>query len=159
MKKLRDLFPKSELYIAVGSDVVLNASSYKKENINTPNSIFNFSHIIFQRGKNNEKLDDIISYIKRDVLIFSLPSKYSKISSTQIRNYIDENKSISSLVDPIAEKYIYEKGFYQRESQDKSIIKPISLRVIILNSIDEFIVNEISSLLKYKVKNIKENIR
>ncbi|MDS1004383.1 cytidyltransferase [Clostridium sporogenes] len=162
LKKLKNLFPKSELYIAVGSDVVLNASSYKKENINIPNSIFNFSHIIFQRGKNNERLDEIISYIKRDVLIFSLSSKYSEISSTQIRNYIDENKNISSLVDPIAEKYIYEKGFYQRESQDKSIIKPISLRLIILNSIDDFIMNEISSLLKDKIKNMKEildNIR
>lgn len=156
LKKLKSLFPKSELYIAVGSDVILNASSYKKENVNVANSIFNFSHIIFQRGKNNEKLREIISYIKRDVLIFSLSSKYSEISSTQIRSYIDENKNISSLVDPIAEKYIYEKGFYQRESQDKSIIKPISLRLVILNFIDDFIINEISSLLKYKVKNIKE---
>ncbi len=90
------------------------------------------------------------------MLIFSLSSKYSEISSTQIRSYIDENKNISSLVDPIAEKYIYEKGFYQRESQDKSIIKPISLRLVILNFIDDFIINEISSLLKYKVKNIRE---
>lgn len=51
LKKLKSLFPKSELYIAVGSDVILNASSYKKENVNVANSIFNFSHIIFQRGK------------------------------------------------------------------------------------------------------------
>ncbi len=85
------------------------------------------------------------------MLIFSLSSKYSEISSTQIRSYIDENKNISSLVDPIAEN-IYMKRVYQRESQDKSIIKPISLRLVILNFIDDFIINEISSLLKYKVK-------
>ncbi|WP_251860435.1 cytidyltransferase [Clostridium sp. Marseille-Q2269] len=156
LMKLKNLFPKSEVYIAVGSDVILNASSYKKENINIKNSIFNFSHIIFQRGKSNNKLSEIISYIKRDVLIFSLSSKYSEISSTQIRNYIDENKNISSLVDPIAEKYIYEKGFYQRESQDKSIIQPISLKTVILNSIDDYLINKIYSMLKYKIKNIKE---
>ncbi|EJO5348013.1 cytidyltransferase [Clostridium botulinum] len=156
LKNLKNLFPNSELYIAVGSDVVSNASSYKKENANVENSIFNFSHIVFQRGKNNKKLSEILSYMKRDVLIFTLSSKYSQISSTQIRNYIDENKNISSLVDPIAEKYIYEKGFYQRESQDKSVIKPISLRVLILNFIDNFIISELCSLLKYKVKNIEE---
>ena len=47
LKKLRENFPSSEVYIVVGSDVIENASSYKLEKVD--NSIHSFSHIVFAR--------------------------------------------------------------------------------------------------------------
>ena len=44
---LRSLFPDRELYVAVGSDVVLNASAYRREP--EENSIHTFNHIVFAR--------------------------------------------------------------------------------------------------------------
>lgn len=157
LKKLKDVFIESEVYIAVGSDVVLNASSYKIKNIEIPNSIFDFSHIIFKRGS-VEKLSNITKYIKGEVVYFSLSSKFSNISSTRIRKYIDENKSISSLVDPVTENYIYEKGFYQRESQDKAIIKPLPIRIRLINPIDKFIINEMIYTFQNKIPDIEEKL-
>lgn len=131
LKILKQNFPESQVYIAVGSDVVLNASSYKAKE--TSNSIHHFSHIIFERGK-NKKLKSFINHmIHGDIIILSLTSRFKEISSTQIRSNIDENKDISSLVDPMAQQYIYDNGFYQRESQDKSIIKPLLIDTEIIS--------------------------
>lgn len=44
LNKLKNLFPDSDVYIVIGSDVILNASSYKN---NSP--IHKFPHIIFNR--------------------------------------------------------------------------------------------------------------
>jgi hypothetical protein len=112
LKILKDNFKGIEVYMVVGSDVILNASSYKRPR--TEYSIHTFAHIIFERNK-NKKLEDVVKSIEGEVHRLALPSKYSDISSTQIRNYIDENRDISSLVDPLAQQYIYENGFYQRE--------------------------------------------
>lgn len=139
---LRKNFPNSEVYIAVGSDVVINASSYKLPK--TENSIHTFSHIIFERGK-NKNFDDAVKNIEGDILVLTLSSKYSDISSTQIRNYIDEDRDISSLVDPMSQQYIYENGFYQRESQDKSLIKSPWLDIEIIEDFSEDILNKLCS--------------
>lgn len=50
LKVTKDNFCNSKVYIAVGSDVIINASAY----MGTPeeNSIHTFPHIIFQRGNN-----------------------------------------------------------------------------------------------------------
>ncbi len=131
LKILKENFPESQIYIAVGSDVVLNASSYKSKECS--NSIHQFSHIIFERGKNKKLKNLLNNIIHGDIITLSLTSRFKEISSTQIRSNIDENKDISSLVDPMAQQYIYENGFYQRESQDKSIIKPLLIDTEIIS--------------------------
>ena len=146
-KDLCDLklnFINSELYIAVGSDVILNATSYKAA-IGT-NSIHNFNHIIFERGK-NKKLEDAVKNIGGKIVWLTLPQKYSDISSTQIRNYIDENGDISSLIDPLAQQYIYDNGFYQKEPLEKSSISSLSLRVEILEIFNEELESKINDLV------------
>lgn len=47
LKRLREIFAEQEVYIVAGSDVVHNASSYKKEP--EENSIHGFNHLIFRR--------------------------------------------------------------------------------------------------------------
>jgi nicotinic acid mononucleotide adenylyltransferase len=140
LKILKDNFPNSQVYICIGSDVLLNASSYKLPK--TENSIQTFSHIIFERGK-VKKFNEAIKNIDGDVLSLTLSSKYSEISSTQIRSYIDENRDISSLVDPMSEQYIYNNGFYQRESQDKSSIKSLWMDTEVIEEFSKDIIDKL----------------
>ncbi|MBU3189790.1 cytidyltransferase [Clostridium bowmanii] len=116
LKQLKENFKGSQVYFASGSDVILNATCYKKPI--TENSIHNFPHIIFERGK-NKQLNEAIKKILGEIKLINLPSTYARISSSQIRNYIDDNRDISSLIDPLVQQYIYENGFYQREPLDK----------------------------------------
>ena len=44
LERLKILFPDQEVYMVVGSDVLINASAYKRDNI-----ILDFPHIIFDR--------------------------------------------------------------------------------------------------------------
>lgn len=155
LKVLKDNFPNSKVYICIGSDVLLNASSYKLPK--TENSIQTFSHIIFERGKSS-KFNDAVKNIEGDVLVLTLSSRYSEISSTQIRNYIDENRDISSLVDPMSEQYIYSNGFYQRESQDKSSIKSLWLNAETIEEFNEDIINKICSYTLNADSNFKKTL-
>ena len=133
LMELKNQFPNSEVYIVAGSDVIMNASAYKPS-ADEGFSILDFSHIIFERTTQygngnitgNEKA---LKNIKGQVIRLSLPPQYEDISSTQIRNYIDENRDISSLVDPLVQKFIYEKVLYKREPQYKSIIKEPSIKI------------------------------
>lgn len=152
LKSLRECFPDSKVYIAAGSDVIMNASSYKLTK--SENSITTFPHIVFARGK-NQKFTKALKNIDGDVTLLSLHPKYRDISSTQIRNYIDENRDIASMVDPLVQQYIYENGFYQREPQDKTLPKASSIDLQIIEDYKEDIVNELCEILP----NIKAQLR
>ncbi|KXZ40239.1 Nicotinic acid mononucleotide adenylyltransferase [Alkalithermobacter thermoalcaliphilus JW-YL-7 = DSM 7308] len=141
LEKLKDTFSDYKLYIVVGSDVILNASAYKRQIC--PNSIHNFNHIIFER-RNSDSPDDFddkfnvaLKNIKGDVLTLNLKPQYEDISSSQIRDYIDKNRDISDLIDPLAQNYIYEKGLYQKEARYKDLMEVTSLEIQILDFIDD----------------------
>jgi nicotinic acid mononucleotide adenylyltransferase len=143
LKLLKESFQYSKVYIAVGSDVVLNASSYKLPK--SEFSIHSFNHIIFERGK-NKRLEEFVKNIEGDIELLTLPTKYSDISSTQIRTYIDENRDISSLIDPLAQNYIYDNGFYQREPQEKSSAPSLWLKVEIVEEIKEDVIEGLTEI-------------
>lgn len=157
LKLLRDNFEDVEVYIVVGSDVVLNASSYKKDK--EPNSIHTFSHIVFERKnampasdsalpqQENEFLEQGLQSIEGNIVRLSLAPQYEDISSTQIRNSIDENRDISMLIDPLAQRYIYENGFYKSEPQYKSLIQSISIDLKVIETIDEELLHEVASII------------
>ncbi len=131
--KMRRMFPKSQVYIVAGSDVILNASAYRL-NKEEGFSILDFPHVIFERASaygdgSIPGKEHMLENIKGPVIMLSLPPQYEDISSTQIRSYIDENRDISSLVDPLVQKFIYEKVLYKREPQYKSTIKEPSMRI------------------------------
>ena len=147
LKALRENFPFSEVYFVVGSDVILNASAYQKNR--RKNSIHIFSHIIFDRkiphivDKKEEGVQEAIKRIQGEMIRLNLTPCYEEISSTQIRNNIDENRDISRLIDPLAQKYIYENSLYQREPQYKSVIQTISIDVQIIEDITPDLIKEL----------------
>ncbi|OGD14296.1 cytidyltransferase [Candidatus Atribacteria bacterium RBG_19FT_COMBO_35_14] len=147
LKTLRENFPFSEVYIVVGSDVILNASAYQKNK--RKNSIHTFSHIIFDRktphivDEKEEEIQEAIKEIKGKTIRLNLTPGYEEISSTQIRNNIDENRDIFRLIDPLAQKYIYENSLYQREPQYKRVIQTISIDVQVIEDITPDLIKEL----------------
>ncbi|QCX32548.1 cytidyltransferase [Caloramator sp. E03] len=141
IEKLKKSFPFSKVYLVAGSDVLLNASSYKMPDVK--NSIFELSHIVFDRknqhvsSESDIKFLSTINKIKGEVIRLSLPAKYEDISSSQIRSNIDENRDVSSLLDPLVQNFIYENGFYKREPQYKSIVKTISIEFEIIENLND----------------------
>ena len=61
--------------------------------------------------------------------------QYESISSTRIRNYIDQNRDISELIDPLVQRYIYDKGLYQREPQFKEVMTTKAFNMDIIDDI------------------------
>lgn len=151
LKRLREIFNPSEVHMVAGADVVLNASSYRKKILE--NSIQTFPHIIFKRGQ-YKNLDESLKNITGGITLLSLSSQYKDISSTQIRNCIDDNRAISNLIDPLAESYIYDNGFYQREPLDKFSPSSSNLSINTVEEVTEEITEELCSFFKNSQGNI-----
>lgn len=164
LDQLKKNFNHSEIYIVVGSDVILNATAYKSLEKN--NSINSFAHIIFERRNgdyDDEKasdLEDALKIIKGPIIKLNLPPQYEDISSTQIRNYIDQNRDISKLIDPLSQKYIYNNNLYRKEPQYKSLLQKVSIDIDIRNSFNYELINTIASIFhenyNESFKNIEE---
>ena len=122
---LKALFPDRELYLAAGSDVIRNASAYRSDR---PGSAADYNHVIFYREETEQPGAEPLEQIIRGKLkLLSLPSYYETVSSTRIREYVDQNLDISMLVDPVVQSYIYEYGLYLRTPQFKKLLKPEEL--------------------------------
>lgn len=115
IRSLKESFD-GDITIVCGSDVIVNASAYANEK----NIIKELPHIVFLRNEPKENVQ-IIKERVHDSLLLDLPEKLKRVSSTQIRKNIDENRDISTLIDPLAQEYIYDNGFYQREPINKSL--------------------------------------
>ena len=136
LAKLQSLFPEKEVYIVVGSDVILNASSYKAEP--HPGSIHQYNHVVFRRAQGQQtdmteekeqQMEEIIrSSVKGDLIYLTLPTHLEDISSTRIRENIDCNRDISNLISPLAQNYIYHYGLYLREPQYKPILQAKNIK-------------------------------
>lgn len=122
LEVLKRTFDNKDLFMVVGSDVLINASAYKNDN-----SILSFNHIVFDRKSSISTSDDektlekSISNIKGQVIRLSLPPQYEDISSSKIRENIDLNRDISKLIDPLVQSYIYDYGLYIREPLYKTL--------------------------------------
>ena len=84
LDRLREVFAGRELYLAVGSDVVANASSYRASP--SPGSVHHLNHIVFRRSSDAEghEIDADLSRIQEDVIELQLPTHLEDISSTRI---------------------------------------------------------------------------
>jgi nicotinic acid mononucleotide adenylyltransferase len=156
VKKLKLFFGDIKVHLVAGSDVVINATAYKKER--TENSIHSLPHVLFMRSHvNNQSLSNIelkriVKEYNMEVEYLTLPDKLQLISSTQIRNYIDDNRDISELIDPLSQKYIYEKGLYLREPELKETMTTKKIDVIIRDKIEDDELKEILDIVpKYKL--------
>ena len=119
--RLRSLFPGKELYLVAGSDVIANASAYKKPA--TAHSIHTFHHILFTRNAEDEaqRQRDLAARrcLQGKILELSLPPELEDISSTRIRENLDQGRDISQLIDPVVQEYIYSSGVYLRAARFK----------------------------------------
>ena len=120
LHQLRAAFPGRSVSIVVGSDVVLHASSYKKPA--TEDSIHTFDHVVFRRTEPDAEPADY-SCIAGKVVELTLPPQLEEISSTRIREAVDANRDISNLIDPTVQEFIYRRGLYLREPQDKPVLR------------------------------------
>lgn len=159
---LRGRLPNADVHIVVGSDVIANASAY--ETWEKGVSIHSFSHIIFERLESlNEdvlnRLNSRIDLFEKNIVRLVLSKKYETISSTKIRNYIDKNRDISELIDPLVQKYIYNRGLYKREPQYKEIMTIKSVSVEIVEVLTDHILLEVSELSNIKLEHLKEKLR
>ncbi len=135
LKELKEAFGKDEVSIVVGSDVILHASAYQ---INEEFSIYDFSHVIFERNclrTEPDPLEPFLARMKKEAVRLCLPEEYEDISSSQIRKYIDQNRDVSMMIDPLAQKYIIARGFYRHEPMMKS---PISTRTLSFEVAEDF---------------------
>ena len=123
IKTLKELFKDKELYIAVGTDVIENASAYRNEP--TENSIHSLNHITFEREtRENSRDGSERNYpVTGKCIHLTLDKFYEDISSTRIRENIDLNRDISNLIDTVAQNFIYDKNMYLREPTYKHVIE------------------------------------
>jgi nicotinic acid mononucleotide adenylyltransferase len=150
LKQLKALFPESEVYLVVGSDVVIYASAYGHEEKSVINEI---PHLIYERGGINYsdeakgRLQERIKKLHPKTEIVTLPKAYESISSTLIRDYIDEKRDISSLIEPLAQNYIYEKGLYQREPMYKRVMSSKAINLEVYDQLSPELIAELAQVL------------
>ncbi len=141
--RLREVFAGRELYLAVGSDVVANASSYQVPP--QEGSVHSLNHIIFRRSsdQNGQAPEPNFSQITGQVIRLQLPPHLEDISSTRIRENVDMGRDISNLVDPTVQDYIYRNSLYLREPQYKQLVQASSLKFCRVEAPDEALMVEL----------------
>ena len=147
LKRLRDIFSGEEVYIVVGSDVIHNASSYQKEP--TENSIHGFNHLVFRRA-GDARPGEIYERVTGKLEELELPPNLEDISSTKIRENIDNHRDISSLIDPVVQEYIYHKGLYLREPEYKPIMRAKAISFVNKDGGDRETIDLLASTVLYR---------
>ena len=121
LAKLPQLLPDRSVFLVAGSDVIYNASAYRSTE---PGSAAEYNHIVFCRNS-EEKADhsSLEKIIRGELKILALPPFFESVSSSRIREFVDEKLDISMLVDPVVQSFIYEHGFYVRSPELKNVMK------------------------------------
>ena len=120
MKCLAEALGTDHPYIVAGYDVVLNASAYRKKV--EAYSIHSFPHILFTRAQEGENVlpeetkRRIEEKLKAPVTYVRMPALYEEVSSTRVRENVNEGRDISGLVDRGIQNYIYRHGLYSVDS-------------------------------------------
>lgn len=151
LRELRALFEGKEVYMVVGSDVLENATAYKSWQ--TKDSIQSFNHIVFSRMAGDTVtapsalLEENKKKITGEIVELKLPTYLEDISSTQIRDNVDGNKDISTLIDPLAQSFIYDKNLYTREPLHKGILKSKPILVQLHKDPEEDLLDEVRGFI------------
>ena len=147
LKKLKETFPNMDVYMVVGSDVINNASSYKKEPCE--DSIHSMNHIVFRRAGEAHP-ENLYDGINGEVVELELPADLEHISSTRIRENIDNNRDISNLIDPIVQEFIYHNGLYLREPEFKPILRAKAISFDNESGDNEKVLEELANTVLYR---------
>ena len=161
LKKLKEMFPGRKLYLVVGSDVIAHASFYQKSF--EDDTIRSMNHIAFRRVGDKDADSrynrEMMEGITGDLIELELPEELEEISSTRIRENIDQNRDISNLIDPVVQEYIYNNGLYLREPEYKPIIQA---RAIVYEEVPRpfpALLKEVEATLLYAEENKAQLIK
>ncbi|MFR4783007.1 MAG: hypothetical protein ACLUAR_09075 [Pilosibacter sp.] len=80
---------------------------------------------------------------------WSFPQELEDISSTKIRENIDNHRDISSLIDPVVQEYIYHKGMYLREPEFKPILRAKAIAFENAAGRDREVLDELGNTVLY----------
>ncbi|MBE6071317.1 MAG: nicotinate-nucleotide adenylyltransferase [Clostridium butyricum] len=110
-----------ELFFITGADCLMNIEKWKEVK-----KILSLSNlVVFMRGgADREKLLLQKDYIEKkyNASIIFLALKELEISSTDIRNRINEGKKIDFFVPESVKNYIYAKGLYENKEDDSEFL-------------------------------------
>lgn len=136
IKLLHEAFRGKQVYMVAGADVITNASAYQNEV--AEDSVHHCKHIIFSRKSTQKDLEEIVrDKILGKVLYLELSHEFDEVSSSKIRDNIDRNRDISNLVDPLAQRFIYNHSLYLREPKFKKTANRQDVRIQTANHIWE----------------------
>ncbi len=124
--RLKTIFEGMDLYVVVGADVIRNASAYRKPP--EPDSIHSMNHIVFTRPDQAPISSEETPHILGDLMELHLPSELEDISSSRIRENVDQNRDISHFVDPVIQDFIFQNGLYLRDLQEKPLLTASEIR-------------------------------
>ncbi len=111
--------------LIAGSDVVKNASAYRKKP--EAYSVQTLPHIIFARNCSSMDEQEAAEKLLEKPEFIHLPPHLETISSTMIRDNINEGREISALVSSLAENYIHTYGLYAMEPAYKKTARLLQI--------------------------------
>lgn len=131
LAELREIFSGREVTLLMGGDVILGASAYRS----TPSdsSVHSFPHILFTRA-DSQAVQKRAAELALKVQLVDL-GKFSRVSSTKIREGIGLQQDITGLVDPMAKEYIYERDLYAADERVKHALH-VQPRHVVIEEID-----------------------
>lgn len=122
IRRLKEIFAGKQLYIAVGTDVMKNASAYMMPP--SEDSVHSLNTIAFERESKVGSANSSKNYpVQGELVRLTIGKYFEDISSTRIRDNIDLNRDISGLIDRVAQDFIYANSMYLREPAYKHVIE------------------------------------
>jgi len=109
---LKELFPDREIWIVAGNDRVESDPIYTGKP--AEESVHYFPHIVFTRSESSGYYDEeeLTKNLRGDVTALRIPVYYEHMTSWEVRNNIQEGKSIDGLVSPQVANLIRRLGLY-----------------------------------------------
>lgn len=118
IRTLQTLFDCREVTMLVGADVIEGASAYEKNHL-----LMEMPHLVYVRRNMESEAGKLIDKkLKGDHKLIALETEIQFISSTLIRDSIDNGRDIHHLVNPMVRDYIMEHKLYKRDEPYKSSI-------------------------------------
>lgn len=116
LEKVQEQFPEKEIWLLIGSDNLKEFSTWKR-----PEEIISHYKILVRERDEDTieeilKSDELLNRYRRNIKILKEEMK-NNISSTYIRQLIQENKSIRYLVPNEVYEYINKNHLYRREKR------------------------------------------
>ena len=145
LDRLRSLMGEQSLSLVVGDDVIYHASAYQDA---AAGGAADFDHIVFLREGDEDSEDRLRAMIRGKLLLLSLPEFFDSVSSTRIRDHVDQDLDISMLVTPMVQSYIYEYGLYVRSPEQKSVLRRQDLYFRLHRSGDQTLPEAMNRLLR-----------